>query len=278
MFLSKSKHAKCIEWWKSNENTSMSKSQDIFWVDKLIVMLYCVVLALSNFGTSCPPQSKQTMQELVFLWLTEGNMMHLISSFLCEHTIHLSNRSRHTQKEICALFPQYVVMLLLADRHPLSDLNSSFSLSTETHSVQFDYTKKCMYDFLFACRQVFLHMAFVSVCSSCDGPRAGPINEFTPAMWHCCDSQILCQACSFPLRVLKVGGRGAVCEGRLCPCFMTRTLPSLHCVSVWQRRREGRNHDSTTTGAHRWNSSSCLNPANGIVHTRSHEYTLHVEV
>lgn len=74
-------------------------------------------------------------------------------------------------------------------------------------------------------------MAFVSMCVCSDGPRAGLINEFTPPMWHCCDNQIPRQACSFPLRAL-------VCEGKLCPCFMTRTLPSLHCVCLSDRVRE----------------------------------------
>lgn len=64
---------------------------------------------------------------------------------MCEHKIHISNRSRHTQREICALFPQYVVMLFLADRHPLNDLNTSTSLSIETNSLQLNYTKNaCM--------------------------------------------------------------------------------------------------------------------------------------
>lgn len=68
------------------------------------------------------------MQDLVFLWLTEGNIMHLISSF-CVNIKHTSLTDPGTHREICALFSQYAVMLLRADRHPLNDLNTSVSLS-----------------------------------------------------------------------------------------------------------------------------------------------------
>lgn len=54
--------------------------------------------------------------------------MHLISSF-CVNIKHTSLTDPGTHREICALFSQYAVMLLRADRHPLNDLNTSVSLS-----------------------------------------------------------------------------------------------------------------------------------------------------
>lgn len=101
------------------------------------------------------------------------------------------------------------------------------------------------------------------MCSS-DGPRAGPTNEFTLPMWHCCDNQIPCQACAFPLEVFV-----CVCES-VCECwggqslslFTDKDITFPYSVHVRMREEDSKRktHDSTAFVTHQRNSLTCLNP------------------